>query len=208
MRYIDLTGQKFNRLLVLSQKLKNGYDYAWCRCDCGVEKWVRKGHLIRKNNPIISCGCYKKEVAGVHSITHGKSNTKVYLTWQRFRSRCDNKNNNRYYTYGARGITYDDRWRSFENFYDDMGDPPTSKHSLERIDNNGNYCKDNCRWATHKEQANNRSNTVFVEINGVTKTIMEWCRHNGFNRALVTKRLKRGWSMEDAITTPSKRSNK
>jgi hypothetical protein len=120
------------------------------------------------------------------------------------KSRCYNPRNNRYYRYGARGIQVCDRWlHSFENFLADMGPRPSPKHSIDRIDNDKDYCPENCKWSTAREQARNRSSCRYLEHNGRRMLISDWAAELGVNRALLTKRLKRGWSVEQTLTTPS-----
>lgn len=136
-------------------------------------------------------------------IKHGKCGTKVYRTWATMKDRCLNKNCRLYKYYGARGITVCKEWESdFENFYKDMGDPPTDKHSIDRIDVNKGYYKDNCRWATDKQQANNRTNTVYIQFDGVSKTISEWSKEVEIHHNAIRTRLRRGWSVEKTLLTP------
>lgn len=131
--------------------------------------------------------------------THGKSRTTEYEIWKSMKKRCDNSNCDAYYRYGDRGISYDERWKYFENFYNDMGDrlPGTT---LDRKDNDGNYCKENCRWATPEEQQNNRSNNHLLFFKHEYKTIAEWSRVTGIKESTITERLKSGMSIKEALT--------
>lgn len=127
--------------------------------------------------------------------------TPEHNSWVAMKQRCYYKGYRRYDRYGGRGIKVCDSWlESFENFYNDMGPKPSPKHSLDRIDTNGNYCPENCRWATKKEQARNRRNTKLITHNGRTASIPEWSEITGIPQQLIHTRIRRGWSDEDAIS--------
>lgn len=166
---IDLRGKKFSKLTPIKKIPKlNGVGRIWeCLCDCGKITNVSTGNLLNGNTK--SCGCYKKFI-GSQRKTHGQSSTNKtseYQAWKGMKYRCYNKNGDHYHIYGARGIVVCDRWvNSFENFIADMGKKPTSKHSLDRIDNNGNYSPENCRWATDFEQRRNNSRNHWIEYKG------------------------------------------
>ena len=150
--YDDLTGKRFSSWTVLSllKESKNRYKYL-CRCQCGKEKLVLTQNLI--NGRSKSCGCLSH---------HGYTGTKVYRTWKSIRGRCYYKKHISYKNYGARGIRVCQRWLdSFENFLSDMGESPTIKHTIERNNNDGNYEPSNCRWATYKEQQQNKRKRSF-----------------------------------------------
>lgn len=153
---IDLTGQRFVRLLVLSRHGSDQYKQArWlCKCDCGNEIIARSNHLRR--GLVQSCKCLQKERASVANSTHNDSGTVEYNAYIRMKDRCNNPNNNNYRHYGARGIVVCERWlNSFENFLIDMGRRPIGR-SLDRINFNGPYSPDNCRWATSSQQVKNK----------------------------------------------------
>jgi len=135
-------------------------------------------------------------------ITHGMSGTPEYQAWIDIKHRCFNPNHKRYSDYGGRGISMCDRWLNFENFLADMGSRPTAKHSLDRINNNGDYSLENCRWATKAEQANNRRSNRLITIEDVTLTIAQWAKKMGFGESVIWHRLKMGWSEYDAVMTP------
>lgn len=138
---------------------------------------------------------------------HGLSHTVEYQTWHRMMSRCYNKNHHHYLDYGARGIMVCERWHDFLNFLEDMGLRPVNL-SLDRIDCNGNYCPENCRWSSNKEQLNNRRNVKKYTVNGMTKTLTGWCEETGLSYKCLSNRFRNGWSIEDAINTPKITYNK
>ena len=134
--------------------------------------------------------------------THGMTNTRIYNIWKSMKRRCT-KEHDSYKNYGGRGITVCDEWlNSFEKFYEDMGEPTTNTHEIDRIDNDGNYCKENCRWVSPKENCRNRRNNRVITYNDETLCVSEWSERLGGSRHLVEKRLKMGWSEEKAVTTP------
>ena len=174
----DLTGMKINRLTVLGLKeTKNGKNYWNCECECGNKCVVRQDHLLRKERPTKSCGCLNKENAKKlaemdlgkrFESTHGDSNTRFYKIFDGIKSRCLRKSHPHYDRYGGRGIKCE--WKSYEEFKKDMYES-YCKHvelygekntTIDRIDVNGNYCKDNCKWSTPREQSFNRENTVYI----------------------------------------------
>ncbi|KIL42064.1 hypothetical protein SD70_02450 [Gordoniibacillus kamchatkensis] len=170
---LELSGQRFGRWTVLrrADAPKNGCVMWVCICDCGTQREVTGKYL--KNGRSRSCGCLEKDVFKVMITKHGlsKENRAEYATWIRMKERCFNKNNHRFKEYGARGITVCDRWKeSFENFLQDMGKKPSSKHSIDRKNNDGNYEPSNCKWSIQTEQTRNqrirRDNTT--NIPGVT----------------------------------------
>jgi hypothetical protein len=134
-------------------------------------------------------------------VTHHMANTKEYRAYYSARSRCLQPNIKSYPFYGGRGIKF--RFKSFEEFFDDIGFAPTPEHTLDRINTNGHYEPGNVRWATLQEQNENHGICHKITIGGVTKTMTAWCRHFGINRSAVRSRIRRGWDEVSAITTPS-----
>jgi len=191
-RLIDLSGQVFNRLTVIKCAGQNKRrEYLWhCKCECGKDKITTSYHL--KSGKCRSCGC----AAG----THHKCRTPEYRTWNGMVNRCHNTKNGSYHRYGARGISVCDSWRwSFENFLKDMGEKPADEYSIDRVDNEGDYTKENCRWATKREQANNRRSSYNITHDGVTLTQIQWARRLKINQPTLSRWLKNGMSFKDVI---------
>jgi hypothetical protein len=205
---INMLNLRFGRLLVIADagSIKHSPTSShklWkCLCDCGKE-FTTYGSSLRTGKSV-SCGCYHaekmREVVETSVKKHGLSGTKVYDAWNQLRQRCDNPNNEWYSSYGGRGIAYDDSWNIFDNFYRDMGDPPTVEHSIGRIDNDGNYCKSNCQWELPVQQQNNKRNNNNLTFSGETKTLSEWAVSLGIPRATLNSRIRSGWSHDEAIS--------
>lgn len=184
-------------MLALIGRTQKCGTYMWkCLCSCGNYTAVPSGSLTSGKTK--SCGCLKLETKG--AMTHGLSNTVIYHTWWRMLHRCRNPKSPDWKHYGGRGITVCDRWHRFEDFYVDMGPKPSPKHTIERINNDGNYEPTNCRWATHTEQVRNRRSNRTITRNGETMCASEWARRVGLTPKAVLKRLRRGYSPEEALT--------
>ena len=153
---------------------------------------------IRDNTSTSRAGRGLKRVA--HNITHGMAGTPLFRVWSSMKNRCANQKVAGYKDYGGRGVSVCERWKSFENFYADMGDRPSDKHSLERRDNDGNYEPSNCYWATKAEQAKNRRNTKFIEANGERLHLAEWARKLGCSPATILHRIAVGMPEAEAVT--------
>lgn len=209
-KLIDLTGKKFGRLTVIEKGSvnPNGNTYWVCKCDCGEIRNVRSYALRRKEE--VSCGCYRRELFKETAVKHGKSNTRIYSIFGNMKMRCYNENDVNFRNYGGRGIGITSEWLdNFANFYNwSMENGYRDNLTIERIDSNKGYEPSNCRWATMKEQANNRRSNHLVTFNGKTKNIQEWANLLGFEYATLWTRLKRGWSIERTLTTPIRNSRK
>lgn len=201
----SIAGKRFYKLFVLSAHRvnigKKSDIVCSCICDCGNNKDISYYSLIRNTK---SCGCHRRAVIGMKSKTHGLAKTVEYRAWKAMKNRCYRVCGDDYAEYGARGIIVCDRWlKSFENFFVDVGERPTKKHSLDRIDNNGNYEPSNCKWSTKKEQARNRRTNIIIEYNGKKMCLMDWAINLGVNYRILYKRIRRyKWSINDAFNAP------
>lgn len=200
----DVTGLRFGRLTAVSYSgvTGKGCRASWlCECDCGNKVVVAINNLI---NGTKSCGCLRKETIRAIAMTRwtGRCSHPLDGTYTAMLARCYNKNHQAYKNYGGRGITVCDEWRrpnGFAAFCKDMGDPPSESHTLDRIDNSSGYCKENCRWATGKQQHRNRRNNRMITAKGVTKCLEEWSEESGINPMTIFNRIRRGWGSERAI---------
>lgn len=187
-------GDRFGRLTFISC-VDRGRHHKWlCKCDCGKTKVAFKDNIVRGLTK--SCGCLHTDAM----TTHGRSRSGEYSCWESMISRCTNPRTASFKWYGAKGITVCDEWRSFENFIRDMGDRPSAKHSIDRINNSVGYSKDNCRWATAVQQARNTSRCRRLVVGNVSQTIPEWAAVQGIPVETIRARLRNGWSVRDAIT--------
>jgi len=213
MKLIDLTGQRFGRLVVIKRVENDKHKKPkWkCMCDCGNIKIVLGAILKRGESK--SCGCLLKEKMIEYNTTHGMYYTKIHRAWAGMKQRCGNKNIESYKYYGERGISVCDRWlNSFEFFLEDMGESyeqhveefGEKETTIDRIDVNGNYCKENCRWATYKEQANNMRTNCLITYNGKTQNIKQWSEEIGIKYTTLFNRLNTyNWDIEKALIIPT-----
>lgn len=190
----DLTGKIFGQLVVIERAPVRDGILRWrCRCEaCGAQTDVRSGNL-RRVGKTKTCGCLRER--------HGASGTPMYNAWCMMRERCSSPNNCQYQHYGGRGISVCERWGSFAAFVEDMGPRPKG-HSIDRIDNDGDYEPGNCRWSTSKEQANNRRSNRCVVFKGKRKTLAQWGDETGINWGTIRTRIDLGWTPHKALTTP------
>lgn len=196
MKFKNLVNHRFGKWTALSYvSLQNGRGKWRCKCSCGTERLIWGNDLTHGRTT--NCGCVRR--------LHGMTASREFETWTSMRKRCFRKANDNYKNYGGRGITICKRWRnSFANFYADMGPKPPNAQ-LDRINNDGHYSPENCRWVTPKQNANNRCDNRRITHNGQTKTLAEWSASLGGHNHLVGLRLKQGWPIDDAVTLPSNR---
>ena len=197
---IDVLGQRFGKLVVVGEAPPlNRHRRVRCLCDCGSYA-VSRPDSLRKGKTS-SCGCNQAEHArrlGYANKKHGKSFTPIHSKWVNIHQRCENTRDPQYPDYGGRGIFVCERWKSFDNFYRDLGDPPPGM-SLDRINNDGPYSPENCRWATPSMQNSNKrpSRKRDTKIFGVDRRV--WAKALGLRSATVHFRMRRGWSAERAL---------
>jgi hypothetical protein len=178
--FVDISGNRFEKLIVLEDGFKKGYEiYCYVKCDCGNKFYVRKACLKNKNTR--SCGCIHREQLIDRNASHLMSNSKIYIVYHGIIGRCYNKSNTGYKNYGEAGIRMCDEWvKSFDVFYEwAINNGYSDGMSIERINVNGNYCPENCTWIPKYEQALNKRNSVFITINGIKKNICIWMKEFG-----------------------------
>jgi hypothetical protein len=204
---IDLTGQRFGRLVAMEPSQhrtpRGRFKILWtCRCDCGGEAIATVDRL--RSGETQSCGCLQRERAAAAHFVHGGKGTDEYLIWKGMRQRCLNPRNPNFRSYGGRGITICERWQaSFAAFLADMGPRPSPQHSIDRVNNDGNYEPGNCRWALRVQQLNNHRRSHRITFNGETHTVAEWARLVNIPVNHLAARLGRlGWSPDRALITP------
>lgn len=198
---IDMSGKRFSSIVAIRPTgVCSSGDTKWLfECDCGV-LFEANGYYARSGK-VTTCPSCSAERVRLASVKHGKSETPEFFTWTDIQTRCHNKNATSYKDYGGRGIVVCARWReSFEAFLTDMGKRPTPKHSIDRLNNNGNYEPGNCRWATNFEQANNKRNTHLLTIDGVTKPLSQWAKESGLSLGTMWQREKSGITGRDLIS--------
>lgn len=208
MKKIDLTKQRFGRLLVIRES-DNKNRTAWeCLCDCGNTVVVTTTGLRNKGTK--SCGCLRAEIAEQTHTIHGGSRksgrNRLYIIWSSMRERCFNPNHQAYSNYGGRGITICNEWEDFAEFrrwaISNGYDESQTSQTIDRVDVNQSYCPQNCRWISRSEQANNKRNNRYITYRGESRTIAEWSELFGIPYSLLYKRIvTRGWDAVRAIET-------
>ena len=207
-KIIDITGQRFGRLVVIGRvPNKTGRrETLWrCKCDCGNETVVAKGHLTTGHTQ--SCGCYLKERSHDKrpSVSkHYLCKTRIYRIWGGMMDRTTNPNSRSYKNYMGRGIDICDEWKEFNNFKDwAFSHGYADNLSIDRIDVNGNYEPTNCRWVDNRTQSRNKRGTLYATRKGETKPLIDWCEIEGINYNRVHQRITAGWTVEEALSTPA-----
>lgn len=203
MRKIEVIGKRFGRLTVISYSHSKGYHhYYLCKCDCGNEKIILKGSLLQGYTQ--SCGCLQKErTSESHLLPDGYHH--LQHIYRKMVKRCYDVNDPNYKRYGARGIKICEQWLNDNNSFREWAVSHGYREDLqiERVDNDGDYCPENCKWITKYEQSLNRRSSVRITYNGKTQTLKEWARELGINNTTLHNRINYyGWSIEKAFTTP------
>jgi hypothetical protein len=217
-------GCRYGRLTAISEMLPKMHPTRntnqrigiWkCLCECGTTVNVLEYGL--KSGRAQSCGCIRRGLAaaiGAANVTHGESrrheiSSAEYRSWNSMKGRVLNPKNSRYESYKEMGVTISERWLRYENFLADMGRKPGPNYSIDRIDNGLGYVKENCRWATRKQQCRNTRRNRWITLNGTTLTMAEWAERSGIPSRRIEDRLDRlGWSVDEALTTPVNRNRR
>ena len=205
----DIAGQRFGRLVALNlaPTLKPGRIWR-CVCDCGAVVMTTVGRLRAGNTK--SCGCLQKakaREARLRGARHNMSATPTYNSWKSMVARCTNPLATDFHLYGGRGVGICAEWLRFDGFFADMGNRPEGK-TLDRINPSGNYEAENCRWATPAEQAANKRTNLLVTYQGETACVSEWARRLGFGKGMLKNRIRAGWSVEQALTKPARKTRR
>jgi hypothetical protein len=202
----DLTGKRFGRLVVIEDIGHRGGVYYWrCRCDCGTERITRGNSLTIGRTK--SCGCLHRELLAITKRRHGHYKSPTYGVWLAMKQRCNDPKQKGYKNYGGRGVTVCAQWNArdgFAAFFEHVGERPSPKHTLDRIDNERGYEPGNVRWVTRAAQSRNTRRNVLITFNGETKVLMDWARHFGIKITTLQGRLRLGWDFFRAVTTPVK----
>lgn len=204
----DLTGQRFGRIAVIRKMERPGVTWWVCACDCGNEKSIRATSLISGHTK--SCGCGQKDSVTKHGRASFDRYCAEYWIWKAMvrRTTTAKESAKCHKDYLGRGIKVCERWRSFESFLADMGERPSDEHSIDRTNNDGDYCPENCKWSTRKEQARNRRSSKDLTFGGETLCLTEWAEKLGMSAFVLSKRIQLGWTPERALTTSVRKRRK
>ena len=218
MKRKDITGQKFNKLTVISYAYtvkgngRNYHTFYNCICDCGKSCIVEGAKL--RNGHTQSCGCYRHERQIEANTKHKGRYSRLYIVWCNMKGRCYNPNDKRYNSYGARGIIVCDEWKNdfnaFQKWAESAGYRPDAKRgecTIDRIDNNKGYCPENCRWVNNQTQANNKSNNIILTYNGKSQTVSQWARELNVDSETLRHRYNCGWNTKRIIETPLRKKS-
>lgn len=198
-KLIDISGQKFGHLTVIQrgENSKSGHVRWICMCDCGNTKTILASAMDLKSGKTTSCGCVHKSII----TKHGHSKERLYQIWHGMIKRCENKHNAIFQRYGAKGIDVCEEWHDYMIFRDwALCNGYNDELTIDRKDNNKGYNPENCRWATNKQQSNNRTNNIHIIIDGETHTISEWSDISGVCKSTIAQRAKRGVTGKDVIS--------
>lgn len=202
---IDRAGQRFGRLTVIEEAGRDKHrNVIWkCRCDCGNESYVTTADLKKTK----SCGCWNIDAIIQRNTRHGASKrgsiTKLYKVWAAVKQRCTNPKNKAYKNYGGRGIKLCDEWLEYEPFEEWAFENGYAEGlQLDRIDNNGSYSPDNCRFVSTLENSHNKRNNVWITIDGKTALAVDWAKEVGVDVEVIRKRLRKGWTPKEAVFAP------
>lgn len=205
--YIDIVGNRYGKLTVIKrvENSKHGDTRFLCCCDCGNKKVVSSKEL--RNGRVQSCGCLKKNKSVTWRTTHGLTDSRIHHIWSAMKQRCYNENNSAYNRYGGRGITVCDEWKNdFVAFYNWATSAGYNDNlTIDRVDPNGNYCPENCRWISQSAQCVNKANTLRLEYKGESHTINEWAKILGMSPVTIRSRYYvRHWPVEEILSRPVK----
>ncbi len=205
-KFINLKGTRFGNVVAIDISHRQKGSVYWnCQCDCGNKIKVAGGTLRYRGN--ISCGCNKgkkiSEKLSTHKESYGEGQTPEYRAWNSMKRRCYNPKAHAFHRYGGKGVSVCDKWlNSYENFLEDMGRRPSELHSLDRINGDRDYSKENCRWADKKEQARNTYRSINVIIEGESMRFADACEKYSIKGKIVRMRLSLGWELEKAFKAP------
>ena len=204
-KYKDLTGQQFGWVTVIErvfEKRRDGHASWLCRCKCGKE-YIASSHDLLQGKST-SCGCKRAMSNTKHGDGRHSDRSRLYHVWADMKNRCSSPKCHAYKHYGARGIKVCDEWMEYEPFRDwSYSNGYAENLTLDRIDVNGDYEPSNCRWATRKEQANNKRGTIKLSYNNITRPLSEWAEKLGVKSSLLYSRLKKGWEIDAILLTPT-----